>query len=68
MANERHEHEKVLKEAEREIFDVNKTLATVQATCERQQKDVIALRQETSILSSRVAQIFEEKAQLSIEM
>lgn len=68
MQNERHEHEKALKEAEREIFEVNRQLATVQASSERQQKEVIALRQETSILTSKIAQIFEEKALLTVEM
>ena len=44
MANERHEHGKAMKEAEREIYEVNRNLATVQATVERKQKDMIALQ------------------------
>ena len=35
MENERHKHERALKEAEREIFEVNKSLATMQAHSEK---------------------------------
>ena len=35
MENERHKHERALKEAEREIFEVNKSLATMQAYSEK---------------------------------
>ena len=31
MENERHKHERALKEAEREIYEVNRSLATMQA-------------------------------------
>ena len=35
MENERHQHERALKDAEREIFEVNKSLATMQAQHEK---------------------------------
>ena len=35
MENERHNHELALKEAEREIYEVNRNLATAQATVEK---------------------------------
>jgi predicted nucleic acid-binding Zn-ribbon protein len=44
MKNERHSHERELKEAEREIYEVNRTLATVQAGFEKMQKEMIALQ------------------------
>ena len=43
MENERHKHEIALKDAEREIYEVNRNLATAHATVEKQQKDLIAL-------------------------
>ena len=50
MENERHDHSRALREAEKEIFDVNKTLATMQALSEKKQKDMIALQQEHKAL------------------
>ena len=50
MENERHDHQRALREAEKEIFDVNKTLATMQALSEKKQKDMIALQQEHKAL------------------
>ena len=44
MKNERQSHETELKVAEREIFEVNRTLATVQSTYEKMQKEMIALQ------------------------
>ena len=68
MQNERHEHERALKSAEREIFEVNRTLATVQASIEKKQKDMLALQQEYDAMAKKVTVLFEEKANLSIEV
>ena len=68
MENERLDHERAMKDAEREILEVNKTLATVHASSERQQKDMIALRQEYNAMSKQVATLFDEKAALALEM
>ena len=67
MENERHQHERALKEAEREIFEVNRSLATMQALSERKQKDMIALQQEHNAVTKQVSILFEEKAIVAIE-
>ena len=43
MANEKHDHEREMKSAEKEILEVNRTLATVQANAEKKQKEMLAL-------------------------
>lgn len=68
MENERHEHEVALKTAEREIYEVNRSLATIQATSERQQKEMIALAQEHKSMSKQVMLLHEEKAMIAVEM
>ena len=68
MENERHDHQRALREAEKEIFDVNKTLATMQALSEKKQKDMIALQQEHKALQKQVQLLFDEKANHTVEM
>ena len=56
-----------MKEAEREIYEVNRNLATAQAISEKKQKDMIALQQEYQAMSKQVSILFDEKASLAVE-
>ena len=56
-----------MKEAEREIYEVNRNLATAQAISEKKQKDMIALQQEYQAMSKQVSILFDEKATLAVE-
>ena len=68
MANEKHDHERAMQSAEKEILEVNRTLATVQANAEKKQKEMLALQQEYNMMSKKVSVLFEEKALLAVEM
>lgn len=68
MENERHEHKMSLKQAETEIYEVNRTVATVTANFEKMQKDLIAGRNENKVVSRQVGVLLEEKATLALEM
>lgn len=57
-----------MKEAEREIYEVNRSLATVTANFEKMQKEMVAIRQENKTFSKQVSVLFEEKATLAVEM
>ena len=46
MESERHEHERAMKEVEREMHEVNKALATVRAEGDAREKDFSAARTE----------------------
>ena len=68
MENERHQHQLAIKEAEREIFEVNKTVATVTANFERMQKELIACQNENKVVARQVQVLLEEKANMAVEM
>ena len=68
MENERYEHSLQLKQAEKEIFDVNQTLATVTINFESMQKDLIAVQNENKVVARQVTVLMQEKAQLAVEM
>lgn len=68
MENERHQHSIAMKEAEREIYQVNRSLATLTANFEKMQKEMVAVRQENKTFSKQVSVLFEEKATLAVEM
>jgi len=68
MENERHNYQNALKEAEREIFEVNKTAASVTANFERMQKDLIAAQNENKVVSRQVTLLLEEKALMAVEL
>lgn len=57
-----------IKEAEKEIYEVNRSLATITANFEKMQKDTIAVSAENKQLSKQVSNLFEEKAASMIEM
>ena len=68
MENERHQHNMAMKEAEKEIYEVNRSLATITANFEKMQKDTTAVSAENKQLSKQVSNLFEEKAASVIEM
>jgi len=68
LENERHNYQNALKEAEREIFEVNKTAASVTANFERMQKDLIAAQNENKVVSRQVTLLLEEKALMAVEL
>jgi len=68
MENERCSHDKAMKEAEREILEVSRSLAAATANCERMQKELVALQSENKVYLRQVSTLFEEKAALAVEM
>ena len=68
MASERHEHQRSMKEVEKEMLDVNKTLATVRAENDARQKDFSALRTENLMFQRQIKQLMEEKAEIATSL
>ena len=67
MENERLENSKKLQQCEKEIYEVNRSLATEQAQAEKTRKENQALSQECKVKTTQIQVLFEEKAQLIVE-
>ena len=68
MESERHEHERAMKEVEREMHEVNKPLATVRAEGDAREKDFSAARTENLMYQRQIKQLMEEKAEIATSL
>ena len=68
MESERHEHQRATKEIEREMLEVNRTLATVRAEGVAREKDFSAARTENLLFQRQIKQLMAEKAEIATSL
>ena len=68
MASERHEHQRAIKEVEKEMLDVNKALATLRTQSDAREKDYSATRTENLMFQRQIKQLMEEKADIATSL